>query len=228
MQCSKFCFLACIQVSQETGKMVWCSHLFKNFLVCYHPHSQNPQEIEQNLPASVEGSPVKAWVHRGSPHRWGHWQHQTRKVPLVVKPLWSSPLTLDIELIDPKADSSQAKQWTVRECNSTHQQVTGLKLYWARLCPPEQDLVFPIISLSQQEACTRLLASSIRGQTEEAKRSTVSQWLNKQTNIHIIECNHDEKAENYVPGEVTRKKKKTEKQLKEVEIGNLSEKKNLE
>ena len=28
---SKCCFLTCIQVSQEAGKMVWHSHLFKNF-----------------------------------------------------------------------------------------------------------------------------------------------------------------------------------------------------
>ena len=57
------------------------------------------------------------------------------------------------------------------------QQIIGLKLYWARPCLPEQDLVFPIINHSQQEAYTSLLASSIRGQTEEDKRSTVSQWL---------------------------------------------------
>ena len=25
------CFLTCIEVSQETGKVVWYSHLFKNF-----------------------------------------------------------------------------------------------------------------------------------------------------------------------------------------------------
>ena len=28
---SNCCFLACIQVSQEAGKVVWYSHLFKNF-----------------------------------------------------------------------------------------------------------------------------------------------------------------------------------------------------
>ena len=28
---SNCCFLTCIQISQETGKMVWYSHLFKNF-----------------------------------------------------------------------------------------------------------------------------------------------------------------------------------------------------
>ena len=32
MSGSKCCFLTCIQVSQETGKVVWYSHLFKNFL----------------------------------------------------------------------------------------------------------------------------------------------------------------------------------------------------
>ena len=31
MSSSNCCFLTCIQVSQETGKVVWYSHLFKNF-----------------------------------------------------------------------------------------------------------------------------------------------------------------------------------------------------
>ena len=31
MSGSNCCFLTCIQVSQETGKVVWHSHLFKNF-----------------------------------------------------------------------------------------------------------------------------------------------------------------------------------------------------
>ena len=31
MSSSNCCFLTCIQISQEAGKMVWCSHLFKNF-----------------------------------------------------------------------------------------------------------------------------------------------------------------------------------------------------
>ena len=34
------CFLTHKQVSQEAGKMVWYSHLFKNFPVCYDLHSQ--------------------------------------------------------------------------------------------------------------------------------------------------------------------------------------------
>ena len=31
MSGSNCCFLTCIQVSQKAGKVVWCSHLFKNF-----------------------------------------------------------------------------------------------------------------------------------------------------------------------------------------------------
>ena len=31
MSGSSCCFLACIQVSQEAGQVVWYSHLFKNF-----------------------------------------------------------------------------------------------------------------------------------------------------------------------------------------------------
>ena len=38
MSGSNCCFLTCIQVSQEAGKVVWHSHLLKNFPVCYDPH----------------------------------------------------------------------------------------------------------------------------------------------------------------------------------------------
>ena len=31
MSGSNCSFLTCIQISQEVGKMIWCSHLFKNF-----------------------------------------------------------------------------------------------------------------------------------------------------------------------------------------------------
>ena len=34
MSSSNCCFLTCIQVSQESGQVVWYSHLFKNFPVC--------------------------------------------------------------------------------------------------------------------------------------------------------------------------------------------------
>ena len=31
MSSSNYCFLTCIQVSQEAGQVVWYSHLFQNF-----------------------------------------------------------------------------------------------------------------------------------------------------------------------------------------------------
>ena len=37
---SNCCFLTCIQISQEAVKVVWYSHVFKNFLVCCDPYSQ--------------------------------------------------------------------------------------------------------------------------------------------------------------------------------------------
>ena len=37
---SNYCFLTCIQVSQDTGNVVWYCHPFKNFPVCCDPHSQ--------------------------------------------------------------------------------------------------------------------------------------------------------------------------------------------
>ena len=40
MSGSNCCFLTFIQVSQEVDKLVWYSHLFKNFPVCCDPHSQ--------------------------------------------------------------------------------------------------------------------------------------------------------------------------------------------
>ena len=34
------CFLTCIQISQESGQVVWYSHLLMNFPVCCDLHSQ--------------------------------------------------------------------------------------------------------------------------------------------------------------------------------------------
>ena len=39
MSSSNCCFLICIQISQEAGQVVWCSHFFKNFSVCCDLHS---------------------------------------------------------------------------------------------------------------------------------------------------------------------------------------------
>ena len=35
---SNCCFLTCIQISQEAGKVAWYSHLLNNFPVCCDPH----------------------------------------------------------------------------------------------------------------------------------------------------------------------------------------------
>src|SRR5574337_441489 len=35
---SNYCFLTCIQISQEADQVVWYSHLFQNFPVCDDPH----------------------------------------------------------------------------------------------------------------------------------------------------------------------------------------------
>ena len=40
MSSSNCCFLTHIKFSQDTGKVVWYSHLFKNYPVCFDPHSQ--------------------------------------------------------------------------------------------------------------------------------------------------------------------------------------------
>ena len=37
MYSSNCCFLTCIQVSQEAGRVVWYSHLFKNFKTLVDP-----------------------------------------------------------------------------------------------------------------------------------------------------------------------------------------------
>ena len=34
------CLLACVQISQEAGQVVWYAHLFKNFSVCCDPHNK--------------------------------------------------------------------------------------------------------------------------------------------------------------------------------------------
>ena len=54
---SNCCFLACIQISQEAGQVVWYFHLLKNFPVSCDPHNQgfgvvNKAEIDVFLELS--------------------------------------------------------------------------------------------------------------------------------------------------------------------------------
>ena len=46
MSGSNCCFLTCIQVSREAGKVVWYSHLLKNFSVCCNPHCKRLQHSQ--------------------------------------------------------------------------------------------------------------------------------------------------------------------------------------
>ena len=58
MSSSNCCFLTCIQVSQETAKMVWYSHLFKNFpqFVVIHPVKDFSIVNEAEVDVSLEFS----------------------------------------------------------------------------------------------------------------------------------------------------------------------------
>ena len=83
-----------------------------------------------------------------------------------------------------------------------------------------QDPVFPTASPSHQEAYTSLLASSIRGQTEEARRTTVPQQLKQKAHYRKFIRMKKQKVMSQMKGQ----DKTPEKQLNEVEIGNLPEK----
>ena len=50
------CLLTHIQVSQETGKMVWYSHGFKNFPLCCDPHSKRLLRNETEVDILLEFS----------------------------------------------------------------------------------------------------------------------------------------------------------------------------
>ena len=68
-----------------------------------------PQETEPKLPASVGGSPVEAWVSRGSPQGQGSWKQQSWKV------LLGGAIIPTMEPVDSRAGSPQAKQLTGRK-----------------------------------------------------------------------------------------------------------------
>ena len=54
MSSSKCCFLACIQISQEAGQVVWYSHLFQNFpqFIVIHRVKVNKAQIDVFLELS--------------------------------------------------------------------------------------------------------------------------------------------------------------------------------
>ena len=48
------CFLTHIQISQEAGQVVWYSHLFKNFSICWNPHEDISVVNEAELNVFLE------------------------------------------------------------------------------------------------------------------------------------------------------------------------------
>ena len=62
---SNCCFLTCIQISQEAGKMVWYSHLFKNFPVCCDPYSQRLWHCQWRRSRCFSGTLLLFW--------WSSW-----------------------------------------------------------------------------------------------------------------------------------------------------------
>ena len=84
-----------------------------------------------------------------------------------------------------------------------------------------QDPVFPTSSPSHQEAYTSLLAFFIREQTEETRTTIVSQQLKQKSHYRKLISMKKQKVMSQMKGQV----KTPEKQLIEVEIGNLPEKK---
>ena len=60
------CFLTCIQISQEEGKVVWYSHLFQNFPVCCDLHKAfgkvNKAEVDVFLKLSCFRKAMIQWM----------------------------------------------------------------------------------------------------------------------------------------------------------------------
>ena len=119
--------------------------------------AESPQETEPDLPVSVQESPAEVWVDSCLSQGQRHWLQQSWELGLWHKSFWRrSPLP---------HHSLASGQTTGREHSLTHRKITGLKIYWAWPCAPEQDPVLPIASASHQEISTSFISSSIRGQT---------------------------------------------------------------
>ena len=99
-----------------------------------------PQETESDLSVSARESEVGAWVDTGLLQGQGHWQQPSWEVPCASR----SPF-------------GRSSGQTIAKHRPTHQQKTGLKIYWAWSCPSEKNPVFPTASPSHQEDYTSLI-----------------------------------------------------------------------
>ena len=88
--------------------------------VVWIPGSSSPGEKHDNL---LQHSCLKNPMERRV------WQAMVCRV--TKSQTWLKWLSMQVEPVDSRAGSHQAKKLTVREYSHTHQQISGLKLYWA-------------------------------------------------------------------------------------------------
>ena len=124
-----------------------------------------------------------------------------------------------IEAVDLRAVWPQPKQPPGRECNPTHQQIIGLKLYWARPCPPEQDSFSHHQSLPSRSLHKTLNLIHQRADRRSKKKHSLTAAITKTYYRKLIKMKKQK-----VMSQMKGQDKIPEKQLNEVEIGNLPEK----
>ena len=167
------------------------------------------QETEPKLPASVEGPPVEAWVGRGSPQGQAHC-----KVLLGLNPLGVCHQPCHRAGIP--QGSVTSGQTTTREGVKPHPSADNwIKALLSKVLPTRARPSFS--HPSHQESYTSLSASAMRGQTEAA---AVSQQLKQKPYYRKLIMMKKQK----VISPMKEQDKIPEKQLNEVEIGNLPEK----
>ena len=108
-------------------------------------------------------------------------------------------LNIHTKPTDSMTESPQAKQRTGKEHSPTHQQTTGFFTEHGPAHQGKSQFSPQPVLPSHQEACTSLLHSSTRGQTEEA-RTIIPQPQKLQSQ----KANQNEKKLDYVPDEGTR------------------------
>ena len=131
----------------------------KQKLVCTRTQEKEaviPEENEPDFDVSVLESLVEAWVNSSLQRGQGYWQQLSWEVQHAgISPFGGGGLRTNYR----------------REHSPNQEQKIGFKFYWAWTCPPEQDPVLLRANPSHQEACTSLLHTSIRGQTEWKSQS---------------------------------------------------------
>ena len=111
MSASNCCFLTCIQVSQEAGKVVWYSHLFQNFPVCCDPHSQRLWSVKQKWMV------LSSFAFSLTQRMLAIWSLIS---PPFLNPAWTSENHWFIVLLKPRSKDFEhnfAGMWKLHECS---------------------------------------------------------------------------------------------------------------